>query len=105
MRAATSPGASRWEPGRASLYSVLQARCPTPAAPPCCPDLLAWNARLLYGLRPPYSLPQRLRELGFDYGSMPAHNLLWEGCEMSAADLGARLAIVPMSQVGGWLIG
>ncbi|KAI7842362.1 hypothetical protein COHA_004002 [Chlorella ohadii] len=41
---------------------------------------------------------QRLRELGFDYGSMPAHNLLWEGCEMSAADLGARLAIVPMSQ-------
>lgn len=54
-------------------------------------------------LPPAPCLLQRLRELGFDYGSMPAHNLLWEGCEMSAADLGARLAIVPMSQVGGWL--
>lgn len=42
---------------------------------------------------------QRLRELGHDYGAMPAHNLLWEGCQLSADDLGARLAVVPMSQV------
>ncbi|KAL4448088.1 hypothetical protein ABPG75_005307 [Micractinium tetrahymenae] len=41
---------------------------------------------------------QRLQELGFEYGCMPAHNLLWEGAEASCGDLGARLAIVPMSQ-------
>lgn len=41
---------------------------------------------------------QRLRELGHDYGDMPAHDLLWEGCRASAADVSARLAIVPMSQ-------
>lgn len=41
---------------------------------------------------------QRLKELGYEYGCMPAHNLLWEGAEASAGDLGARLAIVPMSQ-------
>ncbi|KAL4444897.1 hypothetical protein ABPG77_003947 [Micractinium sp. CCAP 211/92] len=41
---------------------------------------------------------QRLEELGYGYGCMPAHNLLWEGAEASAGDLGARLAIVPMSQ-------
>ncbi len=33
---------------------------------------------------------QRLEELGYDYGDMPAHNLLWEGAQMSAGDLGAR---------------
>ena len=43
---------------------------------------------------------QRLEELGYWYGCMPAHRLLWEGAEASAHDLGARLAIVPMSQVG-----
>lgn len=41
---------------------------------------------------------QRLRELGHDYGDMPAHDLLWAGCAASAADVSARLAIVPMSQ-------
>lgn len=41
---------------------------------------------------------QRLRELGYDYGCMPAHNLLWEGCELSTNDIKDRLAIVPMSQ-------
>ncbi|GAB4823905.1 hypothetical protein N2152v2_010951 [Parachlorella kessleri] len=41
---------------------------------------------------------QRLGELGYEYGCMPAHNLLWEGAEMSSGDLFARLAIVPMSQ-------
>lgn len=41
---------------------------------------------------------QRMGELGYAYGCMPAHNLLWEGAAASAHDLGARLAIVPMSQ-------
>lgn len=27
---------------------------------------------------------QRLRELGYDYGCMPAHNLLWGGAELSS---------------------
>jgi hypothetical protein len=33
---------------------------------------------------------QRLQELGHSYGDMPAHNLLWEGCAASSADLTAR---------------
>lgn len=41
---------------------------------------------------------QRLRELNYDYGCMPAHNLLWEGCQLSSDDVCHRLAIVPMSQ-------
>ncbi len=41
---------------------------------------------------------QRLEELGHEYGELPSHNLLWEGAQMSSGDLGARLAIVPMSQ-------
>jgi uncharacterized ferritin-like protein (DUF455 family) len=41
---------------------------------------------------------QRLEELGSYYGCMPAHNMLWEGCALSAGDVQARLAIVPMSQ-------
>jgi uncharacterized ferritin-like protein (DUF455 family) len=44
---------------------------------------------------------QRLGELGYQYGCMPAHCLLWEGAELSSHDLAARLAIVPMAQVGG----
>jgi uncharacterized ferritin-like protein (DUF455 family) len=43
---------------------------------------------------------QRLQELGYSYGCMPAHGLLWEGCQQSAHDLAARLAMVPMGQVG-----
>lgn len=41
---------------------------------------------------------QRLGELGYEYGHMPAHDLLWEGAESSTGDIKARLAIVPMSQ-------
>jgi hypothetical protein len=41
---------------------------------------------------------QRLDELGYHYGCMVSHDLLWEGCQLSQHDLGARLAIVPMSQ-------
>lgn len=50
--------------------------------------------------RVPQTLLKRVPLLCPLLHSMPAHNLLWEGCEMSASDLGARLAIVPMSQVG-----
>ncbi|KAK9150451.1 hypothetical protein Syun_008760 [Stephania yunnanensis] len=41
---------------------------------------------------------QRLAELGFSYGDMPAHNLLWRECEKSSGDVAARLAIIPMVQ-------
>ncbi|GIL60866.1 hypothetical protein Vafri_15382 [Volvox africanus] len=41
---------------------------------------------------------QRMEELGHSYGDMDAHDLLWQGCRASAVDLGARLAVVPMSQ-------
>lgn len=41
---------------------------------------------------------QRLHELGFSYGDMPAHNLLWRDCAKSAGDVSARLAIIPMVQ-------
>ncbi|KAK9805659.1 hypothetical protein WJX72_010644 [[Myrmecia] bisecta] len=41
---------------------------------------------------------QRLEELGHAYGDMPAHNLLWEGAQVSSGDLNGRLAVVPMSQ-------
>jgi Protein of unknown function (DUF455) len=47
---------------------------------------------------------QRLNELGYTYGDLPVHDLLWEGCRASAADLSARLAVVPMSQVRCQLI-
>lgn len=41
---------------------------------------------------------QRLAELGYKYGDMPAHDLLWEGAEASCGDISSRLAVVPMSQ-------
>jgi uncharacterized ferritin-like protein (DUF455 family) len=41
---------------------------------------------------------QRLAELGYNYGDMPAHDLLWEGAEASGGDIASRLAVVPMSQ-------
>ncbi|KAK9152964.1 hypothetical protein Sjap_000444 [Stephania japonica] len=41
---------------------------------------------------------QRLAELGFRYGDMPAHNLLWRECEKSSGDVAARLAVIPMVQ-------
>lgn len=33
---------------------------------------------------------QRLSELGASYGDLPAHDLLWEGAQLSAGDLNAR---------------
>ncbi|XP_072964471.1 uncharacterized protein [Typha angustifolia] len=41
---------------------------------------------------------QRLAELGFSYGDMPAHNLLWRECEKSSGDVSARLAVIPLVQ-------
>ncbi|XP_062152808.1 uncharacterized protein LOC133861111 isoform X3 [Alnus glutinosa] len=41
---------------------------------------------------------QRLSELGFKYGDMPAHNLLWRACEKSSDNVGARLAVIPLVQ-------
>ena len=40
-------------------------------------------------------LRDHLRGLGFDYGSFPAHNTLWEMAEKTRHDLLARLALVP----------
>src|SRR5262249_26426557 len=40
-------------------------------------------------------LRDHLRSLGFDYGSFPAHNALWEMAEKTREDLLARLALVP----------
>lgn len=41
---------------------------------------------------------QRLSELGFRYGDMPAHNLLWRECEKSSDNVSARLAVIPLVQ-------
>ncbi|GMH12114.1 hypothetical protein Nepgr_013955 [Nepenthes gracilis] len=41
---------------------------------------------------------QRLTELGFSYGDMPAHNLLWRECEKSSDNVAARLAAIPLVQ-------
>lgn len=41
---------------------------------------------------------QRLKELGFSYGCMVAHSILWDGAVASSGDLPGRLAVVPMSQ-------
>nr|GEV47188.1 hypothetical protein [Tanacetum cinerariifolium] len=41
---------------------------------------------------------QRLAEIGFSYGDMPAHNLLWRECEKSSDDVVARLAVIPLVQ-------
>ncbi|KAL5989569.1 hypothetical protein ACLOJK_010462 [Asimina triloba] len=41
---------------------------------------------------------QRLGELGFKYGDMPAHNLLWRECERSSGSVAARLAVIPLVQ-------
>jgi uncharacterized ferritin-like protein (DUF455 family) len=38
----------------------------------------------------------RLKELGADYGDLPAHDGLWMAAEETAHDLLARLAIVPL---------
>ncbi|GJN38101.1 hypothetical protein PR202_gb27113 [Eleusine coracana subsp. coracana] len=41
---------------------------------------------------------QRLAELGFSYGDMPVHNLLWRECAKSSRDVSARMAVIPMVQ-------
>lgn len=41
-------------------------------------------------------LDRRLRRLGSHYGSLPAHDGLWEAAEVTAHDVLARLAIVPL---------
>lgn len=41
---------------------------------------------------------QRLSELGFRYGDMPAHNMLWRECQKSSDDVSARLAAIPLVQ-------
>lgn len=41
---------------------------------------------------------QRLRELGHDYGDIPAHNRLWDAAQSTARDLHDRLVIVPCVQ-------
>jgi uncharacterized ferritin-like protein (DUF455 family) len=40
-------------------------------------------------------LRDHLRLMGFDYGSFPAHNALWEMAEKTSGDLLARIALVP----------
>jgi uncharacterized ferritin-like protein (DUF455 family) len=39
---------------------------------------------------------QRLAELGAAYGDLPAHDGLWEAAQVTAHDLMARLAVVPL---------
>lgn len=39
---------------------------------------------------------QRLRDLGADYGDLPAHDGLWEAAHHTRNDLTARLAVVPL---------
>lgn len=41
---------------------------------------------------------QRLEELGFSYGDMPAHNLLWRECDKTSDNVAARLAAIPLVQ-------
>jgi uncharacterized ferritin-like protein (DUF455 family) len=40
-------------------------------------------------------LRDHLRSMGFDYGSFPAHNALWEMAQKTEDDLLARIALVP----------
>lgn len=40
-------------------------------------------------------LRTHLKSMGYDYGSFPAHNALWEMAEKTRHDLLARLALVP----------
>lgn len=41
-------------------------------------------------------LSDRLAAMGATYGDLPAHDGLWQASEMTAHDLAARLAVVPM---------
>lgn len=40
-------------------------------------------------------LREHLREMGSDYGDLPAHNALWEMAEKTKGDVLARVALVP----------
>jgi uncharacterized ferritin-like protein (DUF455 family) len=40
-------------------------------------------------------LRDHLRSMGFEYGSFPAHNALWEMAEKTKEDILARIALVP----------
>ncbi len=42
-------------------------------------------------------LSQRLTEFGISYGDLPAHDGLWESADLTADDLLARLAIIPLT--------
>jgi uncharacterized ferritin-like protein (DUF455 family) len=42
-------------------------------------------------------LAQRLTEFGISYGDLPAHDGLWESADLTADDLLARLAIIPLT--------
>ncbi|MDX2142872.1 MAG: ferritin-like domain-containing protein [Rhodospirillaceae bacterium] len=42
-------------------------------------------------------LAARLNELGITYGDLPAHDGLWEAASLTADDLLARLALIPMT--------
>lgn len=42
-------------------------------------------------------LAQRLTGLGISYGDLPAHDGLWEAATLTADDLLARLALIPMT--------
>lgn len=37
------------------------------------------------------------------YGDMPAHNLLWRECDKTSDNVAARLAAIPLVQVGVFL--
>lgn len=39
---------------------------------------------------------RRLRQMGSRYGALPAHDGLWESAELTAQNVNARLAVVPM---------
>ncbi|MEZ5872245.1 MAG: ferritin-like domain-containing protein [Nitratireductor sp.] len=41
-------------------------------------------------------LRKRLNDLDADYGDLPAHDGLWEAASLTASDLRARLALVPL---------
>ncbi|XP_024019084.1 uncharacterized protein LOC21385874 [Morus notabilis] len=41
---------------------------------------------------------QRLAELGYKYGDIAAHNLLWRECEKTSDNVAARLAAIPLVQ-------
>ena len=43
------------------------------------------------------ALARRLRDYGAVYGDQPAHDSLWEAATVTADDLAARLALIPMT--------